>query len=656
MPPPLLDPATSSPLSSPDSFITAEASPPNPLDITVTDIDAPDDDAPRREYYSARQLPPELKQHCQIYLEENLHILALRVLGRLQSSSSALLPPGTRWTPRRQESSDHVYCPAPNVLAFLSTLTVHPDLTTRPREDHWSDVSSAALDYLRNILNTVGPVNARLHEAFRFGQATRRSPSGDSDDFVADVGGEAQLYGRYGKHGVWRRGHDFFNVVGWALNCSVLYPNRWEYWRQWLDFMLEVIEKDLDERKEMDEQGHFRAGGEEGECKYSSLSTSILAGYLNQRNGRTGGLKWVIKVIFADGQGSASSLFQEIWDKEHKGRSRNKAFKKRKRKINIEKGDFGELLDDDSVYSSQNSEPPTPQKRKTYSNRNESPALEASYVESIALRQRLFAALSYLCHFLPAPPIDLPDLYESYETQIRSLPLSLFTAFIDSTTSSLRLDSQISVLQDVLIHFMPSSAVNPSKVDREIYDANGTSPAILERCFLPYAANTIATEDNAKVSVLLEELVKLVWMEGTAQFSDGFYDAVAKGIKAREAKIKKKVAGTRGKRNGYAQEDPDTEARTVLQESSSRLRQLVELISEEASGEDAETDEPEKADKTYCLCRQIEHGDMVACDNPNCSYGWFHWKCIGLKSEPKGRWLCPQCRQHESDEMDEGML
>jgi len=550
----MFDPVASSPLSSPDSFITAEASPPDPLDVTATDISAPDDDVPGNEYHKAKQLPPELKQHCQIYLEENLHILALRVLGRLQASSSALLPSRhrTQWRPRKRESSDNVYCPAPNVLAFLATLTVHPDLTTRPREDHWTNVSSTALDYLHNILNTVGPVNARFQEAFRFGQTMRRSPSGDSDDLGVDVGGEAQLYGRYGKHGVWRHGHDFFNVVGWALNCSVLYPNRWGYWRQWLDFMLEVIEKDMQERRDMDEREHLSAGGAEGKCNYPLLGNSILAGYLNQRNGRTGGLKWIVRVIFADGQGSASSLFQEIWDKEHKGRSRNKAFKKRKRKINIEKGDFGELLDDDSVYSSQNSEPPTPQKRKSHANKDESPALEASFVESIPLRQRLFAALSYLCHYLPDPPINLPDLYETYETHIRTLPLSLFTVFVDSTTSALRLDSQVSILQDVLSNFMPSSAVNPAKVDPDNYDANGTSPAILERCFLPYAANTIAAEDNAKVSVLLEELIKLVWMESATHFSGDFYDVVMKGIKAREAKIKKKIAGTRGKRNGPA--------------------------------------------------------------------------------------------------------
>lgn len=534
-------------------------------------------------------MPSELRQHCQIYLEENLHVLALGVLSRLQCSSTTATPSDEAWTPSWQSAGSSIYCPPPNVLAFLNTLTIHPDLTTRPREDQWTDVPSAALEYLRTILHTIGPINARFQEAFRFREKARRnrgdSPGSDGFNGHYDGKDEPQLWGRYGKHGVWA-GQDFFNVVGWALNCSVLYPNRWEYWRQWLEFMLDVIEADLLERTRLDEQEeNLRAGGEDDTCDYPRLQNSILAGYIKERNGRTGGLKWMIRVLFADGQDSAASLFQEVWYKEHKGVSRTKALKKRKRKINIEKGDFGNLLDDDSVYSSQNSEPPTPQKRRTYSDLHESPALAASYVESIALRQRLFAHLSYLCHYLPAPPVSLPDLYEGYETQVRALPLSIFVAFIDSTTSALRMDSQISIIQDLLSYYMPSSAVNPSKVDRARYDANGTSPAIIERCFLPYAANTIAAEDNAKVSVLLEELIKLVWTIGTEPFSESLYDAVTKGINARQTKIKRKAPGTRGRRIGHVQDDPDSEARVLLEESSNRLRQLAELIMDEANDE-----------------------------------------------------------------------
>lgn len=49
-------------------------------------------------------------------------------------------------------------------------------------------------------------------------------------------------------------------------------------------------------------------------------------------------------------------------------------------------------------------------------------------------------------------------------------------------------------------------------------------------------------------------------------------------------------------------------------------------------------------DDAYCLCQQGSFGNMVACDNPNCKYEWFHWDCVGLTEEPSGKWYCPACR------------
>jgi hypothetical protein len=587
MPPPRASLATSSPLSSAESaesFLTADASPRNPGDVTVTDISSPDNDEDEVDYRKARQLPPELKQHCQIYLEENLHLIALSLLSRLLSSGAS---------PSSSISSNGAFCPPPNQLALLNTILVHPDFTTRPREESWPNASAQSLDYLRSLLSSVGPVNGRFKEAFRFGSGLRwsrgDSPQSDSGtDMLDDSSDEAQLHGRYAQQSISRRGQDFFSVVGWAFNCSVLYPNRWEHWRQWLDFMLDVLEADLCERARLDEEAHTRAADQNSQCEYPLLKDSMLAGYISQRSGRSsGGLKWIMKAIFADGSKSSASLFQELWHNEHRGGSK-KAIHKRKREINIEKGEFGGLLDDDdSVYSSQASEPPTPQKRRKPTTKYEFQSLETAYVDSIPLRQRVFVLLSFLCHYLPDPPLDLPDLYETYELSVRSLPLSIFSAFISGTTSALRVDSQISTLQDMLSLFMPSSAVSPAKVNPERYGANGTSPAILERCFLPYAANTIAAEDNAKVSLLLEELVQLVWLNGTEPFTDKLHDVVMKGISARQAKVKKMPS--KGRRNGGG-EDSDAEAKAVLDHSSKRLQLLVAMLGAESDDEDGEVD------------------------------------------------------------------
>ncbi|OMO99317.1 Zinc finger, FYVE/PHD-type [Corchorus capsularis] len=46
---------------------------------------------------------------------------------------------------------------------------------------------------------------------------------------------------------------------------------------------------------------------------------------------------------------------------------------------------------------------------------------------------------------------------------------------------------------------------------------------------------------------------------------------------------------------------------------------------------------------TYCLCNQVSYGEMVACDNPDCKIEWFHFGCVGLKEQPKGKWYCSDC-------------
>lgn len=46
----------------------------------------------------------------------------------------------------------------------------------------------------------------------------------------------------------------------------------------------------------------------------------------------------------------------------------------------------------------------------------------------------------------------------------------------------------------------------------------------------------------------------------------------------------------------------------------------------------------------YCICNQVSYGDMVACDNQDCPYEWFHYPCVGITAPPKGKWYCPQCQ------------
>lgn len=45
----------------------------------------------------------------------------------------------------------------------------------------------------------------------------------------------------------------------------------------------------------------------------------------------------------------------------------------------------------------------------------------------------------------------------------------------------------------------------------------------------------------------------------------------------------------------------------------------------------------------YCICGGVSYGEMIACDNEECPVEWFHYGCVGIKEQPKGKWYCPAC-------------
>lgn len=72
-------------------------------------------------------------------------------------------------------------------------------------------------------------------------------------------------------------------------------------------------------------------------------------------------------------------------------------------------------------------------------------------------------------------------------------------------------------------------------------------------------------------------------------------------------------------------------------------------VEDDERGEDDEDEEEEEEedeaadDKKYCTCQNVSFGNMVACDNDDCPYEWFHWQCVGMTKEPAGKWYCDEC-------------
>ncbi|KAF2841822.1 hypothetical protein M501DRAFT_928077 [Patellaria atrata CBS 101060] len=67
-----------------------------------------------------------------------------------------------------------------------------------------------------------------------------------------------------------------------------------------------------------------------------------------------------------------------------------------------------------------------------------------------------------------------------------------------------------------------------------------------------------------------------------------------------------------------------------------------------AEGSDAAIEEEVDEDgdePRYCYCNGVSYGEMIACDNENCSREWFHLSCAKLQKPPssKEKWYCRNC-------------
>jgi hypothetical protein len=131
---------------------------------------------------------------------------------------------------------------------------------------------------------------------------------------------------------------------------------------------------------------------------------------------------------------------------------------------------------------------------------------------------------------------------------------------------------------------MPSGIPDPDKIDRETDEQNGVSTELLEHCFLPFAANNNAIDSNAKLSLVLEQMLRLVWRRDGDHvgnsYTDGLGNAILQGITAREAKTRRKGA--------KMMNDDEAAARTMLEDSSRGLRIMLDVYEAEADDIDRE--------------------------------------------------------------------
>lgn len=169
----------------------------------------------------------------------------------------------------------------------------------------------------------------------------------------------------------------------------------------------------------------------------------------------------------------------------------------------------------------------------------------------------------------------LDTLYNGFVDKAIDLPLPAFSLLVTASDSScFSLDVYVTLIQYIFSRLLPKTAPHPRTIHQTDHD--DLTQEILEQCMLPFSANTVATDDNARVSVLAENAFRLLIKQTLVDFdrsvyhTPGLYDAVEKGIKAREAKCKGDP-----RRKKEATRHAELEDREWLTGSSSRLRSLV---------------------------------------------------------------------------------
>lgn len=332
--------------------------------------------------------------------------------------------------------------------------------------------------------------------------------------------------------------------------------------------MLDVLEADWGERERRDQEA-YQASNKAADVPQTSRKESMILAYMENCNSRRNDFKGMLKALFADGGEISSAAYREVFEKEPRGPRTQSRKRKREQVLDLENDKFGDYFDDESM-SSGISEPPTPQKPKDTRKVGSAGAYTPGMVESIEIRLRLFKLLSAVT-FAMFSRRELDLLYEEFAAGIKLLPLPMFSLFVTQRPNILLNETHVTITRELFDLLLPSSYKKPIKVDPESAAQGCLTSLILEQCYICYPANTVAMEDNAKLSLVVENAIQILW-QSEIQYSDSFLSAAEKGITAREAKAKKRRTG---KVKGHAS---DVLAQDVLTRSAERIRTMLRVL------------------------------------------------------------------------------
>jgi hypothetical protein len=289
----------------------------------------------------------------------------------------------------------------PSYLAFASSLIVYPKVTTKTRSKDVRKGSEAALRYLRCVDTTIdGPAYATIRQAFKFSEEHSRKRARNHRSAAASLsprpGDDVELLAGDAAttESLWTQAEDFWQIVGWAFNCSVSNKKRWDRWKVWLGVMLDFLEADWDfcvKRTKEDEVD-----------KEAILEESLLWHYIigDASSVNRTMRRRIVRAILAPASDESLKDYPEVWEKETEGPKRKERNDEHIGKVDFETGDMAGYDEDEEMQDAPDESEDAPNRKDAPDYESDDDALHGAAaqlggMQAIELRQRLTALVSH---------------------------------------------------------------------------------------------------------------------------------------------------------------------------------------------------------------------------------------------------------------------
>ncbi|KAE8836430.1 hypothetical protein HRS9139_04528 [Pyrenophora teres f. teres] len=495
----------------------------------------------------------ELTNHAKAYLEGGQYASGYNFLHSLLAAGTSISTP----------AQPYMGCLAPPAyIAFASSLIADPKFTTKAQSRDEQNGPDAALRYLQCICTTIdGPAYPTVREAFAFPEerTRRRAPGhraaaihspGDNSDINRIVGEAAN------ENSLWYRADDFWHIVGWAFNCSVAHKKRWSRWKLWLSNMLDFIDADwqvcVRESKTED-------GSDDAALQQSLLWYYIIGDEFAPTN--RGRQRRILKAILAMATSESLKEYPEIWDRET-AEPKKKSGGQRVGKVSFETGEMADYESDEEMQdvadgADDEDASDTPLDDDEVENIHEAVERLGGH-DAIQLRHRLIAILAQIAQALPKHFTPLFDLCDNILEDFNVLPTVMFQVLL--STMKMPDTVQIAFLANLLNPLITGKPPNLFLVD--------PTQEHFEGKLLSLKGTTQSFATNAKISLILEQMVMHMMSQDALLPTPALRKAMETGIKARES--------VNGIKRGNAGEEE--QANVLMQACSERLLGLMEIL------------------------------------------------------------------------------